>query len=416
MLPVPQFKIQLHIVNYYGEWFTESGNEMDKKPVLWDKELEDLQPLRLPKSTPDARDVQERVEITEIQNSSGYQGSLEDILIKTTLKVDAPEWYPPSRVSSNCLGSFSSLNIHDNKNLQEVNVEDGANKVNHQQQSHEANGDSSDIIRLKQIISTLTKDPGQFDNMLDLFMESLEPYFQDVIALSLIAQLLVEQAITTPNFRYTGARLCWYVEQMCPEFRAELYFKCKKQLDNPSTNKQDVLLFIAELYTQLPHLNIYGALLIDCYKHLLSKSGSDDIKCICQALKLTGHSLEQSNKSDLDVVFEQLIQSKGNVNGSVRELVNSVIKLRTSNWGYSNETSDNANHISDSLYCGETTYYRTDGDTFTNEEKEFLIAHLDSQLEDFSDASDPDDLCDPEPEMDAEIQAAFKEFVQLSKH
>lgn len=29
--------------------------------------------------------------------------------------------------------------------------------------------------------------------------------------------------------------------------------------------------------------------------------------------------------------------------------------------------------------------------------------------------SDPDELYDPEPEMDEEIQAAFKEFLKLSK-
>lgn len=34
----------------------------------------------------------------------------------------------------------------------------------------------------------------------------------------------------------------------------------------------------------------------------------------------------------------------------------------------------------------------------------------------FSDASDPDELCDPEPEMDEEIQAAFKEFLKYSSH
>jgi hypothetical protein len=32
-----------------------------------------------------------------------------------------------------------------------------------------------------------------------------------------------------------------------------------------------------------------------------------------------------------------------------------------------------------------------------------------------TDVSDPDELCDPEPEMDEEIQAAFKDFVKLSK-
>lgn len=33
----------------------------------------------------------------------------------------------------------------------------------------------------------------------------------------------------------------------------------------------------------------------------------------------------------------------------------------------------------------------------------------------FSDDSDPDGLWDPDPEMDEEMQAAFRQFVQLSK-
>ncbi|VEN60622.1 unnamed protein product [Callosobruchus maculatus] len=63
-----------------------------------------------------------------------------------------------------------------------------------------------------------------------------------------------------------------------------------------------------------------------------------------------------------------------------------------------------------------TVFYQPDGNVLTNEESEFIASHMHSNEEYASDNSDPDDLCDPEPEMDEEIQAAFKEFVKSSKH
>ncbi|XP_018571543.1 polyadenylate-binding protein-interacting protein 1 isoform X1 [Anoplophora glabripennis] len=392
---------------------------MENIASLWDKNSEELQPLRLPKSTPD---VIAQQEVTQTRNElncnvefpkSGNEpaNTMEDIIAKSTLKVDAPEWYPSNCISNDCLEPCASV-----KNIYDENISGTSEtKIEYLLTNDE---DSPDIFRLKQIIGTLSKDPGQFDNLLDLFMETLQPYFEDILALSITAQLLVEQAIVDPNFRYTGARLCWYIEQNCPEFRAELHLKCKKQLEQ-NANKQNVLLFIAELYTQLPHLTIYGALLIECFKQLLDEGGNDNIKCICQALKLTGHSLEYSNKFELDEVVVRLKLAKESATGSVINLINSICTLRSSNWGYSVESSNDVDDMSDIFYSAElvnTTFYRTDGDAFTNEEREFLTAHLDSNIEYLSDNSDPDDLCDPEPEMDAEIQEAFKEFIQLSKH
>ncbi|KAJ8937051.1 hypothetical protein NQ314_012045 [Rhamnusium bicolor] len=419
---------------------------MENKPMLWDKNSETFQSLRQPNSIPGTLEIQEansrqpsvysqsnivknnresniKLEASEIRlptvktELTVKEEKLKDIIANSTLKADAPEWFP-SCVSNNIQSSTSNiqkrLKIHkqpqDTDYLQNSNIAEKYSD-NVPDQCYSADEDSPDIIRLKQIINTLTKDPGQFDNLLDLFMETLLPYFEDIIALSIIAQLLVEQAINNSNFRYTGARLCWYVEQNCPEFRAELHLKCKKQLED-NVNKQNVLLFIAELYTQLPHLTVYGALLIDSFKQLLTKGGNDNVKCICQALKLTGHSLEQSNKTDLDEVLSQLKSVKNSVSGSVSTLVNSVINLRSSNWGYSSETSDNMDPVTDGFYykgLPNTVFYHTDGHMFTSEEKEFLAAHMDSNAEYLSDNSDPDDLCNPNPKW-------MKKFRQLLKN
>lgn len=49
------------------------------------------------------------------------------------------------------------------------------------------------MMRMKQIISSLIMYPGQFDDLLMVFMETMYPYFNDVMAMSEIAQLLVGQ-------------------------------------------------------------------------------------------------------------------------------------------------------------------------------------------------------------------------------
>ncbi|KAJ8938591.1 hypothetical protein NQ318_020853 [Aromia moschata] len=371
---------------------------MESKPVLWDKNSDVLQPLRQPNiisNLPERYSTRQRNDEsdTNIINSNrnavssvhpvsnpqtpvSVKGAikLEDIVAKSTLKVDAPEWYP-SNVNPNVNAQLPASNVQDRLKVHKKSHEPDLQSLSLAEKGYPSNvsveqctvEDSVDIIRLKQIINTLTKDPGQFDNLLDLFMETLFPYFEDIIAISLIAQLLVEQ-----------------------------------------------------LYAQLPHSNVYGALLIDCIKQLLYRGGNDDIKCICQALKLTGHSLEQSNKTSLDEVFSQLKSFPNTLNGSVTALMNSVINLRNSNWGYSSDSSNNVEPVPDAVYfegLQNTVFYHTDGHTFTSEEKEFLAAHMDSNAEYLSDNSDPGRPVRPRTgKWDEEIQAAFKDFVKFSRH
>ncbi|KAK9891448.1 hypothetical protein WA026_014681 [Henosepilachna vigintioctopunctata] len=281
--------------------------------------------------------------------------------------------------------------------------------------------DSLDDRRLKQLITTLTNDPGQFDNLLDIFKQTLRPYFQDIIAISNVTDLLVNQAVQEQSFRYTAARLCYSVEQESPIFRAQLHTTCNRELaSNP--NKPGIVLFVAELYAQLYHENIYGKCLINAFKQLLQEGGDGNIKCICQALKLTGYSLEQYDKEALDDVIKLLIQSRQFVTGTALCLLDSVMVLRNAKWGYGNLSESSSSNSEEGSCWDEdeqnnvnTVFYNPDGNMLSTEETAFLAASLQSTDEYLIDTSDPDELCDPEPEMDEEIQAAFKEFVKLSK-
>lgn len=97
-----------------------------------------------------------------------------------------------------------------------------------------------------------------------------------------------------------------------------------------------MLLFIAEIYTQLQDQSIYGTLLVESFRKLLK--GQDNVKCICQALKLTGYSLEKDNKAAVDELFVELESIKATLSGSTLSLLEAVINLRQNNWGHIPQT------------------------------------------------------------------------------
>ncbi|KAF7283435.1 hypothetical protein GWI33_000575 [Rhynchophorus ferrugineus] len=392
------------------------GDKPYSATPLWHKS-EVQESLRLPNA---------RTDTNNQQTGASSSQTIKFNVLQSDLKPDAPEFIP--RANRNGSDQMAHHNPKPIKNTAQNRLSKLRNEISHEftisntqnESSQSTDYDSVDMMRLKQIISSLTNYPGQFDDLLIIFMETIYPYFNDIIAMSDITQLLVNEAIICPNFRYTGARLCWYVEQRCPEFRADLHLKCKKALqENP--RQQNVVLFIAELYIHLPHDSVYGALLIESFQKLLISRGEDNIKCVCQALKLTGFSLEENNKQALDELFLKLRSLKNSMNdGSALILLNSVLNLRESNWGRgpmeSSRSSDSSSEFDqDYEEMVKGILYETNGEILTNEENEFLAVHATNGEFLSDDDDDPDALCNPEPEMDEEIQAAFEKFVKLSK-
>ncbi|CAG9838817.1 unnamed protein product [Diabrotica balteata] len=394
---------------------------MNNPTVLWDKDADKRNTiLRQPKAititqqsapsnSPEVNILNTTTRDEKPRLSSKTLVDRETLVANSTLNASANEWYPknvyvPHPVEFITSSVQKRLQIH--REPPQVISENINNEV--------TEGYSPDLNRIKQIITTLTKDPGQFHDLIELFMETLIPYLEDIMITSLVAEIIVEQAINCPNFRYTAARLCWTIEPISPQFRAELHLKCKKQIDD-NPDPKNVLPLIAELYIQLPHLFVYGTLLIKLFKKLLDIGGNENIKTICQALKLTGYSLEQSNKSELDMIFSHLRSVRNRVDGSAAFLLESLYPLRASNWGHFTEESESESD--DAAFDGiqNQVTYDIDGETLTTEEREFLASHINAEDEyDIEDDSDPDELCDPEPEMDEEIQEAFKEFVKFS--
>ncbi|KAF2887274.1 hypothetical protein ILUMI_18899, partial [Ignelater luminosus] len=133
---------------------------------------------------------------------------------------------------------------------------------------------------------------------------------------------------------------------------------------------------------------------------------------------LTGASLESYNKQAINDIFNQLDVVKQVLPSSVVNLINSVVTLRASNWGQGQSSPVNTNRFhseeSHPLHDGPI-FYGPDGKELTDEERQFLTDNCSYQADFMTDDSDPDGLWDPDPEMDEEMQAAFRQFVQLSK-
>lgn len=395
---------------------------MATSTTLWEET--DPKVLRKPKSSATSTSGPE--------SSKAAEEKQLDSIINSKLRPSAEEFVPrpkyvtsvtPSANFSNPAPAIQRHSVQDRLKVRDVQSTSNNQSTSAQQSQSNVNNQDwalnpSDLNRLRHIISSLTYDPGQFDCLIEIFLETLLPYANDLVVLTNVADLLVQEAINKPNFRYSAARLCCYLEESIPAFRASLHLACSKELKrNPDI--QAVLMFVSELYTQLHHDNLYGDLVLDSFQQLLDKGGNDAVKSICQALKLTGYSLEKFNKKALDDVIVRLEEVKSSVSDNIKLLINSVVTLRSQNWGHSaaNESSSNTSEEDTLYYYGEqnTVFYNDDGQALTTEESEFLAANLTANDDYLSDNSDPDGLYDPEPEMDEEIQAAFKDFVKISK-
>lgn len=384
----------------------EENHEVVK---LWDgKSPSTTRPLRRPNSN--AMPNPNETEPFNSSSGENVQNSEPDmsILSKSKLSVDAKEWFP-ANYSKTPAYPVSSVQ----KRLQ--SIRSNADEV---QESSQSQGDQNNTVRqndcdptidtmkLKEIVFQLIYDPGQFDRVLGTFLEILQPYSEEVDVCNIVADMLFDSALVQPNFRYNAARLCTFVQENCPLVRSRLHILCEKELA-ANRERQGLTLFLAELYTQLHFENLYGKSLLSALRNLLSSGEPDDIKCLCHALKLCGHSLDLYDRSSMDDIFSQMQSVRRGLPPNVLSLLEAVIALRGRQWDHGSPVPSSSGHSQN----GFTNYNVNDCDVLlTAEESDFYYENCNEYF-----MGDPDELCDPEPEMDEEIQAAFKEFVRLSK-
>ncbi|XP_069674731.1 polyadenylate-binding protein-interacting protein 1 isoform X3 [Periplaneta americana] len=207
---------------------------------------------------------------------------------------------------------------------------------------------------LIEVMQHLTLNPGKFDVLITPLVHTFSLWLGDKNIVYSIVNAIVEQSITEPNFRYNGARLCNFLNNEFPPgdkstFRSCLLSRCQEEhirvptyIHSDPRRLHGYVLFVAELFMQLElakgygdRITILGTALLEALSSLLTEPSSENIKCVCQVLKLTGQPLDAQEPLAMNQIMHSLSElfSNSNVEPNIRHLIHSVIELRTIRWG-----------------------------------------------------------------------------------
>jgi len=296
----------------------------------------------------------------------------------------------------------------------------------------------------------LTLEPGRFDSIARQLTQDLNTVITDYETLEALAEIILENGINEPNFRYTGARLCDYLSLHLTviiegaTLRQIIMQKCNREFklrekmlkDNPE-HLRGFILFLAELFQQLEiqvgavvqRVAVLGDAIPQLLTTLASQPDKENVKCIVQTLKCAGSVLEEeegnkaANKGAtplMDATVETLdtLSRDPELEPALAEMLQSLVKLRKSNWGHSPPGSvagAGQGAGQDSLpgagtFSLDPTFYAPDGEALTMEEYSFL--------EEYG-LADDDGMMEPQawstgddPGMGDEMEAAYEEFLR----
>lgn len=289
---------------------------------------------------------------------------------------------------------------------------------------------------LTEVMAELYDNPGMFENIQRKFKGTFSEFRSSNFVLSNAVEFIFEQSIKEQNFRYMGARLCKLLDSLDEDpssiLRQLLGMKMNHQqseLLNFMTHEQvkvrGTTLFLAELYMQLRKPNDImrnaelALRIVEAAKVLLGKEGPENIKCVCQCLKLCGYELERDCHDELMDIMQTLGQLEGSTDNSTGRFIHSVLELQQKSWGRNEEVVPVLQPINEPTSSTDEfdspVFYGPDGQVMTQEENDFLETAAPVAFEDYDgDEGDPDDLVDDE-NMTLEIKLAFKEFISDHK-
>uniref|UniRef100_A0A182QX68 MIF4G domain-containing protein n=1 Tax=Anopheles farauti TaxID=69004 RepID=A0A182QX68_9DIPT len=299
---------------------------------------------------------------------------------------------------------------------------------------------------LTAVIAELYDNPGMFDEVKEKLPKELGDMAQDQDVLSSAIEMIFNQSIQESNFRYMGARLCQLLDSLDqrPESLVRRLLELKmddlERVALPEYMKQEQVkvrgatLFLAELYMQLRNPGqalgkTISEHIISAIEILLIKHGSENIKCVCQSLKLCGFELEQDCPDKVESILKTLEQLK--VQSSAEAMIHSVLDLRKISWGRSEEIATSAappppmqggstgmHHMPAGIDLGpgfhdSPVFYGPDGQVLTEEESSFLetngfVLPTKGRFDDSDDELGLD-------EQDLEIQEAYADFLESNR-
>nr|CAD7459765.1 unnamed protein product [Timema tahoe] len=183
---------------------------------------------------------------------------------------------------------------------------------------------------LIEVMHRVTISPGCFDDLVKPLIESLSSLLTDRETVETLADIIVEQSITEPNFRYNGARLCSFLNSKFhagdePSFRAILLNRCASEhnqminyLHNDPARLQGLGLFLSELYIQLgvsqsieERIAILGTAVYDILKELITMPTSDNINKILSMMGYNNFKVTVSSRSSREHVSKTTWEQSG---------------------------------------------------------------------------------------------------------
>ncbi|XP_032673811.1 uncharacterized protein LOC116845350 isoform X2 [Odontomachus brunneus] len=310
------------------------------------------------------------------------------------------------------------------------------------------------IFELERIICTITRSPGEFDNLVPSFVNNIRRE-GNICYLRIFVTSIINWSIDESNFRYNGARFCTYFDDTSESeeqllFRDILHYSClletrmqefvwQRVSDDSYDQKKchGLILFLAELVAQMDETFAFtlGGLLIEFITKILKKPTSNIAKYIYQALKLAGQRLEKDKSKSVELknMMQTLTEfaNRGQQNTSVGNTAHRMQESRNENWGRDPSHSDSfrtnstlyqmqqvSNEPSASNYApafnssktstvvsqsDDALVYGPDGQIIlTEEESKFLHDHIEQDaLDDYIDYN-----------YDDEIATAYEEFLR----
>ncbi|KAM8714136.1 hypothetical protein ACLKA7_014307 [Drosophila subpalustris] len=290
---------------------------------------------------------------------------------------------------------------------------------------------------LDTVIHCLNQNPGQFDTIASRFLTIFDGMESNNYVLSIAMEDIFEKSIEQPNFRYMGAKLynLLHMLNLKPDSLFHTLLKCKLEYHQAEVTKymqsieqqqkvRETALFLAELYMQLrgdddARIQLIAVNIVYSLRKLLACESAENVRCICQTLKLAGYDLSADCQQDMQIIIAALQAIEAKSPGKYAMAAN-VIALQQNNWGrkvlnaLGGDDGDVAKPPEPPRLSDEPVFYGPDGRELTAEESDFLAAEDDATGSDGDDFEDREDL-DLDPEMDEETERAYKDFCKQGK-
>jgi len=168
---------------------------------------------------------------------------------------------------------------------------------------------------LQEAINTLTIYPYRLDSVCSKLVSELGSYDENTCIV--LANILYEACVTTPNFCFNGCKLCSLLSQKNPSFRRAILNSAQKEFavvfEKLHGSKEEVVRvhnfaqFLAELFLELKfqtntngpiRYKILSEKLVNVLEIILHEPNDANIKCVINALKVSIHYLEMDLDGD----------------------------------------------------------------------------------------------------------------------